>query len=130
MKKNHNIWKDIIDYYNNIKNENIKIDRKYVIPLIIKNILTKKYNISQKNEIHQLEQGVILYPIEYFYAYDDINKKELKTNNTFSIHYWLWSWLSLQEKIAKFIVRILVKLWIKEQVKSFIYKFIQEIRFK
>jgi hypothetical protein len=52
-----------------------------VIPDIIK-IVLEKYNIKNKNIYQNLDNELILYPIEYFY----IECQNNITNETYAIH--------------------------------------------
>ena len=127
MKKWHFLWKDFVNYYNNIKNTNIIVDRKFVIPTVIDKILKNRYKIKNENILQELDKWITIYPIEYFYAYDDVSKKEFKTNNTYSIHYWLWSWLTNKDRMKKYIFLKTIKILEILRIKKILFKFIKNI---
>ena len=132
MTKNNKLWKKFIKYYNGINDNNIIIDRKYIITDIIRVVLEKIYNIKDINKKQILEEDVVIYPIDYFYAYDDIKKQEKLTNNTYSIHYWLWSWVTktdkIKQKITLWIVHILEILKIKDIIFNILRKIKKNVK--
>jgi len=86
-KKGHQLFKDILDFYNNeVLDANI-----FTIPKIITHILETKYQQVNKN---LYSNDIYVYDKEYFYPFyynEDFEYSCIK-ENTYGIHWWSKSW--------------------------------------
>ncbi len=75
------------------------------IPRIGTNITMEKYN-WRPNGLHQvLEDDLHIYPRDYFCAFDTSNGLPNVTVNTYGVHHYSGSWVSLQVRKRKAIVQ-------------------------
>lgn len=58
-----------------------------------------KYGLVANGEYQTFGRGFVIYPFDYFSAYDLVLKKIVITNNTVCIHHCGGSWLTVGEKI-------------------------------
>ena len=123
MKKNNLIWKQFLNYYHNITDKNIIVDRKFVIPSVIKKVL-KPYNIQNKDIVQKIKDNIIIYPIEYFY----IANQNKKSSNSYAIHLWEGSWLSKNEKIKKYIYNYCLSILHVLNLENIIKKIFRKIK--
>lgn len=95
-KKNHDFWEEVLEIYKSI-------DHKYdystnTIPKVVKRHVLKKYGQSY---LSCPTSTFMLYPVDYFYPMPYFAKESpfsYVTNNTYAIHLWNSSWLTLLEK--------------------------------
>lgn len=122
MNSSNKIGNYFLKYYLNIQEKNLIIDRKFVIPEVIKQVLERhKYNYKQHNILQVLKEDITLYPIIYFYW-------NTLQSSIFAIHLWEWSWLTPIEKIQKkcmsYSIKILQFLGIKNSIRQ-VYRYIK-----
>ncbi len=60
----------------------------------------QKYGFTLSGEKQEIE-GFVVYPCEYFCAYDFVMSEFNITENTISIHHYTATWVSLQSKLKK-----------------------------
>lgn len=98
----HNICKKMINYYEN--NSYLEQSSTMSNTQILANLIEKQYNIKPLEKIQEFED-VIIYPSEYFTAYNGVTAK------TCCIHHFGASWLSptrrFKDKIKHLINRII-----------------------
>lgn len=75
---------------------------------VITELLEKK-GLIRNNQRQVLDDGISIYPQEYFSPYDYINCKMNKTENTICAHLYFVSWARKCEKINRIIKTIMVK---------------------
>lgn len=78
----------------------IQADGSYdLLPCPVRNTqVFSKYGLMPKNEIQVVENGVTVYPSDWFDPIDHKNFQILKTENTYSIHMYAGSWFRDEEK--------------------------------
>ncbi len=67
--------------------------------ITITNMTKKKYNIHLNNKFQNIDEGIVLYPKEYFCPKDYITGEIILTKNTYCIHHFAASWHTEVEKI-------------------------------
>ncbi len=80
-------------------------------------ILTKK-GLIRNNKKQYLEDGIVVFPKEYFSPYDYINCNLETTGNSYCIHYYYVSWMPLKTQLKKKIKSIVVKIIGSEKLNS------------
>lgn len=107
--KHHEIYKDILDIYSNLKFWNGSKINLYAIVRITTDILT--INGLKNVDGAQTVNGITIYPSDFFNPLDSLTGRLNKTANTRTIHWYDNSWSSpvsrLKTKIGKLIRRIL-----------------------
>lgn len=80
-------------------------------------ILLKK-GLQQKDEIQHLENGIVVYPQEYFSPYDYCNCIHHNTKNTICEHLFFVSWMPCSTRIKKDMKRIIGPVFGKEKMNQ------------
>ncbi|MGL5089049.1 MAG: glycosyltransferase [Cetobacterium sp.] len=96
-KKGHIFFKKMLEFYEkDIWNINI-----YTIPAIIQHILKRDYKFKSNSEIQELDDGIKIYPSQYFYPYHFTEEFSFEkiTKDTFGIHWWGKSWHGNNKKL-------------------------------
>ncbi len=101
--KNAKIPTKLLEKYQSMKGFDINSISKYTIPILISNILGFKR--GKINEIQHLEDGVDIYPRDYFYPYSYDWKDKMFTENTCMIHYYDATWIPKKERIETNMIR-------------------------
>lgn len=78
-------------------------------------ILTEK-GLVRENTFQRLEDGIVIYPIEYFSPYDYANCIMEKTDNTFCAHLFFVTWLPKKEQLKKWLKKIFVRVFGKQRL--------------
>lgn len=114
------LMKEILDEY---KTKNYEMSKNETVVNITTNIL-KKHGFEENGKKQQIENFVI-FPSEYFCAYDfDIKEFEI-TSNTISIHHYTYTWGSKRSKLM-----IKIKMVIKKIIGKNAYRNILKIKRK
>lgn len=103
MPLNHPIAYNMLNYYktNQFLRENGEINY-YPNTHILWDILLESYKIKDVNEIQNF-YDLILYPQEYFTAYNGYTGRNEITNNTYCVHHFSATWIDPMHKIKLFI---------------------------
>lgn len=101
--KNAKIPTKLLEKYQSMKGFDINSISKYTIPILISKILGFKR--GKINEIQHLEDGVDIYPRDYFYPYSYDWKDKMFTENTCMIHYYDATWIPKKERIETNMIR-------------------------
>lgn len=107
-EKNHRWIKELLDYYENKKF--ILSEKKYnTIPntYLITQHTINKYGWQSNNEHQILNEGLNIYPFEFFCAKDFRTGKLKVTSDTYTIHHFSGSWLTKKDKFKNRIINIL-----------------------
>lgn len=98
----HTLWKELNDLYLDMKfvDENGKLNQT-VNNTYIQNILMR-YGYQIENQYQELENGIIIYPDEWFHAVDHMSGKKHITNNTHAIHWHTLTWTSKSTRLKRF----------------------------
>ena len=98
------LYKEILGIYSNLhfKNQDGSLNMKTVVQYTTE--LLCNHGLKCTNEIQQCN-GIWIYPKEYFCPIDFESKKCTITKNTYSIHHYAASWLSLKSKLRLFLLR-------------------------
>lgn len=82
--KNHNLAKDVLEYYNS----SINFEKK-TNTVIVSDILLKNYNVNpHKNELQILKNDLYIYPSTYFC---------LNIEQNYAVHHFEGSWLETEK---------------------------------
>lgn len=73
------------------------------------NLLIEK-GFVQENHYQELEEGIKIYPKEFFSPYDYINCHYNITENSYCVHHFAVSWMSKKEQVKKGIKKQLSKI--------------------
>jgi hypothetical protein len=100
--KKHRLIFEMRRIYDDLKfiDENGKYD---ITPSPVYNTqVLVKYGLKQDNSFQSIE-GVSVYPTEYFCPKDNFTEKIRVTENTYSVHHYAGSWVSVRSKLNHFI---------------------------
>ena len=128
----------LLEEYKKIKTFDLSNMRELTIPKMISKVLNKCGFKNSFNDIQKLEQGIFIYPREFFYPYSYDWQEKIITPNTCMIHYYDASWLPLRNKAELYLLRKFgkkttyriinfarfTKRNLKRIIKLFIYPFI------
>lgn len=104
--------KKMLDYYKNIKIINDNDKYSYSIPRVITRILNGYENFDPTNkDIQELNDGITIYPREYFYPLSYNYQNNVFTNNTCMIHYFEATWIPKWERRENEIYRVFGEKW-------------------
>lgn len=106
--KHHWLIKECLAEYENM-------EEYETIPKVISKVLRRYFSLDQA----KVDQGgVMIYPAEYFYPlpFNQRFDKSMITENSFSIHWWNYSWASPTTKILKRIGLLQLAIRIKKYI--------------
>ena len=72
--------------------------------------MLKEKGFVQENHYQKLENGIQIYPKEFFSPYDYINCHYNITENSYCVHHFAVSWMSKKEQVKKGIKKRIVKI--------------------
>jgi mannosyltransferase OCH1-like enzyme len=102
VEAHHQIYKDILDYYQNLHfygaSGSLTVVEHVTTVLI-------QHGLKPTNMLQELE-GITIYPPEYFCPFDKMDRIRI-TNNTVAIHHYAGTWLSKSSRLKKTISKIL-----------------------
>lgn len=110
------LYKDILDYYSSLSfvvNGKMKLT---TVVEIISNILYSK-GLKSVNEIQHVE-GVTIYPAEYFASRNVAEFSIPRTNNSYSIHYYVGSWMPKRYRILYKCLSFLPSNWVRFMIRT------------
>lgn len=93
----------LLEKYQSMKGFDPNEVNNYTIPVLISDILEVKR--GKINEILHLDDGINIYPRDYFYPYSFNWKDKMFTDNTCMIHYYDATWIPKKEKMEINMVR-------------------------
>lgn len=142
-EKNNKYVKEILDYYNNIKEFNCEIIYNYANPIIISKILKKYNKIENDDGITVIDNNIYIYPRDYFYPLSYNFQEQVFTKNTCMVHLFNATWTDKKERRTINLYRKLGPNWgrrinkifeftanKRNGLKMFIIKIIKSIRLK
>ena len=105
----HKICKDILKYYE----EQSFLDKPemFTNTQLLADYIKDNYNISPPEEITKFDDDLIIYPQEYFTAYNGILGVNEVTENTVCIHRFIGTWVDPKMKFKQKIKQTLKKIW-------------------
>jgi mannosyltransferase OCH1-like enzyme len=131
----HNLIKEIKDYYERV--QFLKADGTLditPIPYIITSF-SRPLGFKDANEHQFLQNGVHIYPVDYFYPKNFETNVLTITENTYTNHHFAGSWVSPKEKFFIGVYMYLKRLGIYEQTyptidksRRFVGKLIRKIK--
>ncbi|SDB06721.1 glycosyltransferase family 32 protein [Eubacterium oxidoreducens] len=65
--------------------------------------------LKRNNEKQEIQDGIVIYPIEYFSPYDYVNCIMEKTDNSICAHLFFVSWMSKKEQTKKVVKGLISK---------------------
>lgn len=99
VKEKHNKYiKEILDYYNSLREFNPDIIYNYANPLIITKILKKYDSRVDENNITIVDDNVYIYPRDYFYPLNFDYSEKVYTKNTCMIHLFSATWTDKKDR--------------------------------
>ena len=99
VKEKHNPFiKEILDYYHSITNFNVDLVFNYANPIIISKLISKYNAKIDKDEIAHFENGVTVYPRDYFYPISSDYSQKIYTSNTCMVHLFNATWTDKKHK--------------------------------
>lgn len=103
------LCKKILDYYKETRfiNTDGTINEK-PNTYLIKEMLFNIYNDIKINEIYENKE-IIIYPFDYFTAFDFYLNESKITNNTYAIHHFSSSWVGKRKKIKKLLLVLIAR---------------------
>ena len=104
----HNLLREIKDYYKD--KSFIKANGTLDLlpnPQVITPIISREYDWIPKNIIQRLDDGVSVYPIDYFCAKEWKSGKISTTKNTYTIHHFSGTWHTKSDKLKMIIINII-----------------------
>ena len=113
------ICQDILEHYTNIKFDIDKLNEITVCKILTK-YLVEHYDLKQNNQTQILQNEVGIFTTEYFCPKNYKTGKINITENTYSIHHYLASWVKKPSLFKR----------VKNTIKSIIKKIIGEKRVK
>lgn len=108
-EKNSQLAIELLNKYQSMKSFDVEKVSDFSIPILLSEILKKKSWKEGINKIQHLEDGIDIYPREYFYPYSYDRTNNIFTENTCMIHYYDASWIPKKDQIELKMVRILGK---------------------
>lgn len=118
VQPNHILLDEFLDEYKDIRfvDNDGNMD---LTPNVIRlgNILTKR-GLKLNGCYQKLDEGIVVYPKEYFSPYDYINCINQSTKNTYCIHLFYVTWMPIKTKIKKFLKKIIVTIIGKEKLEK------------
>lgn len=72
--------------------------------------LLRKQGLCLNNKQQSLEDGIVVFPEEYFSAYELRYEKNLRGSNTYTVHHFSASWMPLDIRMKKRIKKLLSRL--------------------
>jgi len=135
--KNHDFIDKVLKKYDDLKIGNFVNLFTIAIPKVITNIYREVYSFNGLFLNKIIEEKLVIYPIEYFYALpsnkssDKINYRNYLTKNSYAVHLWNASWVDFNEfeyirarKYTKGFVEAIKNLKYNETLN---YKYIRKI---
>lgn len=110
FEKGHSLIKEFLELYQYLDffDQNGEIISGTNVEKLTK--MLKNKGFIQDNRYQKLEDGIEIYPKEFFSPYDYINCYYDITENSYCVHHFAVSWMSKKEQIKKEIKRNLVKI--------------------
>lgn len=108
VEPNNEVIGEILQKYNSISflGHDGKPQLQYSSPRILTDYLLRKCGLEIKDCIQRLNNGIVIYPTDYF---DPINPRKLfgnkleMTDNTIGIHHCAASWVPMKKKVLMFL---------------------------
>lgn len=118
FEKNHPLVREFIDLYQNLSfyDENGQIITGTNVEKLT-NMLIKK-GLVKENYYQELEDGIRIYPKQYFSPYDYINCCYEITEKSYCVHHFAVSWMPKKEQLKKLIKSRLVKIVGKDKMNE------------
>lgn len=107
-EKRHPFWKSILEYYesNPFEREDGSLNME-VNNTLLQEHLTK-YGYRILNAFQKLDEGIVVFPDDYFHVVSLLDGSKHKTKNTYAIHWHTLLWISPMRRLIRFIrLRIL-----------------------
>ncbi|WP_294404628.1 glycosyltransferase family 32 protein [uncultured Clostridium sp.] len=108
--KGNDIARKMLDYYNSHKF--VQSDGSFDITpntVILTNILKEKGAVMN-NEFQCINDGIKIYPEEYFSAFEMRFYREISTENTYTVHHFESSWKPKYVRFRFIIKKIIIKI--------------------
>ena len=104
----HAPWiKDLLDEYENLsfRNEDGSLN-KLPNTKRVQKYLQEKYQYHWSNQVQKFDDGLVVFPADYFSPLNCFTGVMNKTENTYSIHHYDNTWKSKKDKLKKKVMQI------------------------
>lgn len=105
VKTHSEVAKRLLETYDSMKSFDPENMATYSIPILISSILRDYGAVHASSDVQDLQNGMKIYPRDYFYPYSYNRDDNVFSNNTCMIHYYDASWVPLKERIELGMVR-------------------------
>lgn len=104
----HELYKELLDFYSNLEFilPNGSYNKKTIVEYTTE--FLEKYGLSSNDKLENVK-GIWIYPTEYFCPLNYITGELSITDNTYTIHHYMASWISKSELLYKKISKIIGK---------------------
>lgn len=121
------IWiKRMLSIYDNLPFINKDGSFNLTTNVTYMSIVTRKfYNVKLDNTYQELEDGIVIYPNDWFCPKDYVTQKILATQNTHAIHHFNGSWLTNKAKRLDKMVVMLRKMLGEKLFKKVMVKYLR-----
>lgn len=99
------IAKLLLETYQNMESFDTEKMASYSIPILISSILRDYGVVHAASEVQELQNGMHIYPRDYFYPYSYNRDDNIFTDNTCMIHYYDASWVPFKDRVELNMVR-------------------------
>lgn len=108
----------LLGYYNGRKFilENGKMDLK-TNTVIITTITKEDYGWKEGNNLSKLDEGIVIYPFDFFCAKNGMTNEYHITDNTYTVHHFNGSWASSSNKLLKNYIRIIRRIFFNKKYR-------------
>lgn len=119
FEKEHPLVEEFLKLYENISflDKNGQINTGTNVAKLT-NMLVKK-GFAQEDHYQELDDGIKIYPKEFFSPYDYINCYYNITENSYCVHHFAVTWMSKKEQVKKGIKKKIVKVLGPERMNKF-----------
>lgn len=104
----HEFYKELLDFYLNLEFilPNGSYNKKTIVEYTTK--LLEQHGLSSGDKLEKIK-GIWMYPAEYFCPIDYITGELRITDNTYTIHHYMSSWISKGEMMYKRLAKVIGK---------------------
>ena len=123
FEKGHPLVKEFLKLYENIRflDEDGQINTGTNVAKLTNMLMEKGF--VQENHYQEFEEGIKVYPKDFFSPYDYINCYSKKTNNTYTMHHFYKSWVPFSARLKAFAKKSLAKTFGGENIAKLRNKF-------
>ncbi len=110
VEEKHELFQEFCEYYDNSTFINVNGELNMTTNVEKMTEMLLKRGLIRKNKKQKLNAGICVYPKEYFSPYDYINCIYEYTENSFCVHHFYVSWMSMYTRAKKKMKSCIVKI--------------------